>query len=97
MACFNPNEVMDYWCVCDSNPMSNYYTKKEVDDIVEGIEVSGVTEEQVQQMIDTNLSPIAEQVSANTLSILNTYNKSEINELFNGFVKIENKTLIINE
>ena len=43
MACFNPNEVMDYWCVCESNPMSNYYTKKEVDDIVEGIEVSGVT------------------------------------------------------
>ena len=68
-----------------------------VDDIVEGIEVSGVTEEQVQQMIDTNLSPIAEQVSANTLSILNTYNKSEVNELLNGFVKIENKTLIINE
>lgn len=93
MACFNPNDVMDYWCVCESNPMSNYYTKKEVDDIVEGIEVSGVTEEQVYEIVN----PIAEQVSAITISILNTYNKSEINELFNGFVKIENKTLIINE
>lgn len=95
-----------------------YYTRDEVDNLLEQITASGVTKEQVEQMISTaiaskadkaDLDALAQQVSANTVAILNTYTKQETNqllqtyltkleanEMFANYSKVEDTTLILN-
>ena len=95
-----------------------YYTKDEVNYLLNQISKGDLTPEDVQRMIDasiaskanqSDLDALAQQVSANTASILNTYTKQETNalldayltkikanEMFANYSKVENTTLILN-
>lgn len=95
-----------------------YYTKDEVDKLLEEISKGNLTPEDVQRMIDasiankanqSDLDALAQQVSANTESILNTYTKQETNSLleayltkleanqrFANYAAINDTTLILN-
>lgn len=118
----NPNDELDRWAVQQViTVLANsdyYYTKTEVDSLLERITASGVTREQVEQMIQVaiqtkadkaEVDALAQQVSANTQAILNTYTKPEVNNLlasyytklqtnsmFGNYSKVEDTTLILN-
>ncbi|MBR2558621.1 MAG: transposase [Methanobrevibacter sp.] len=118
----NPDCDMRRWAVQRTiTVLANadyYYTKDEVDYLLEQATKDGVTREEVEQMIQraiaskanqSDLDALAEQVSANTQSILNTYTKQETNALLEGFLtkikanemfanytKVEDTTLILN-
>ena len=87
-----PEQDMNRWEYCDSTiVLANadyYYTKEQVDDIIE--DVGGVTPEEVQEQIDRSIrtkadkslvNALAEEVRSNTQAILNRYTKSEVNDL----------------
>lgn len=72
-----------------------YYTKSEVDKLLEDITASGVTREEVEQMITRAVATkadkaavdaIAEQVRQNTQQLLNTYTKEETNSLLSNYL-----------
>ena len=72
-----------------------YYTKTEVDKLLEDITASGVTSEEVEQMIaravatkadKAQVDAIAEQVRQNTQQLLNTYTKEETNSLLSNYL-----------
>lgn len=72
-----------------------YYTRDEVDSLLEQITASGVTKEEVEQMIAIAISTkadkaqvdaLAEQVAQNTERILNTYTKQETNALLEAYL-----------
>ena len=72
-----------------------YYTKTEVDKLLEDITASGVTREEVEQMIARAVATkadkavvdaIAEQVRQNTQQLLNTYTKEETNSLLSNYL-----------
>lgn len=72
-----------------------YYTKDEINYLLEQVTASGITREQVEQMIQdaiadkanqADLEALAAQVSANTQSILNTYTKQETNALLDSYL-----------
>jgi len=70
-----------------------YYTKTEVDKIIEGITAGTITPEQVQEMIDRSVAPLqsdleslSAQVAANTAQLLNTYTKEETNTLLEAYL-----------
>lgn len=72
-----------------------YYTKTEVDKLLEEIVGSSVTREEVEQMIARAVSTkadkaavdaIAEQVRQNTQQLLNTYTKEETNSLLSNYL-----------
>lgn len=70
-----------------------YYTKTEVDKLLEDIVAGTVTPEDVQRMINRSIAPmqsdiesLSAQVSTNTERILNTYTKQETNALLEGFL-----------
>jgi len=72
-----------------------YYTKREVDKLLEDITTSGVTKEEVQAMIDrsiaskanqSDLEALSAQVASNTAAILNTYTKQETNSLLEAYL-----------
>lgn len=99
----NPEEDMRRWCVQQTiTILANadyYYTKTEVDKLIEGITASGVTKEEVEEMIATAIATkanqaqvdaIAAQVAQNTERLLNTYTKAETNSLLESYLsKIE--------
>lgn len=71
-----------------------YYTKDEVNHLIDMVTASGVTSGQVEEMIavaiadkadKSEVNTIAEQVRQNTLDILNTYTKQETNALLTAF------------
>ena len=71
-----------------------YYTKTEVDKLLEEITASGVTREEVEEMIARAVSTKADkaqvealsaQVATNTERILNTYTKPEVNNLLASY------------
>lgn len=71
-----------------------YYTKTEVDKLLEDITASGVTREEVEEMIAMAISTKADkaqvealsaQVATNTERILNTYTKPEVNNLLASY------------
>lgn len=95
-----PDMDMRRWCVQKTiTILANadyYYTKEEVDYLLEQITASGVTREQVEEMIavaiqdkadKAALDALAAQVSANTQSILNTYTKQETNTLLDKYLE----------
>ena len=118
----HPDEELDRWAIQQTiTILANadyYYTKAEVDSLLEKITASGVTREQVEQMIQVaiqtkadkaEVDALAQQVSANTQAILNTYTKPEVNNLlasyytklqtnsmFGNYSKVEDTTLILN-
>lgn len=72
-----------------------YYTKTEVDKLLEDITASGVTREEVEQMIaravetkadKAAVDALADQVRQNTQDILNRYTKEETNNLLTNFL-----------
>lgn len=93
-----PDEDMYRWAVTRTiTVLANadyYYTKTEVDKLLEEITVSGVTREEVEEMINTAVSTkadkaqvdaIAEQVRQNTEKLTNTYTKPEVNNLLASY------------
>ena len=72
-----------------------YYTKSEVDHLIEMATADSVTREEVEQMINTAIATkadkatvdaLADQVRQNTQDILNRYTKEETNNLLTNFL-----------
>lgn len=72
-----------------------YYTRAEVDKLLEEITSSSVTREEVEEMIQqaiatkadqAQVDAIAEQVRQNTERLLNTYTKDETNSLLSSYM-----------
>lgn len=72
-----------------------YYTKEEVDHLLDMITASTVTREEVERMINTAISTkadktaldaVAEQVRQNTDKLLNVYTKQETNDLLSNYL-----------
>lgn len=72
-----------------------YYTKTEVDKLLEDVVASGVTREEVEEMISVAIASKADkatvealssQVAANTQQLLNTYTKEETNSLLSSYL-----------
>lgn len=117
-----PDEDMHRWAVTRTiTVLANsdyYYTKTEVDKLLQDITASGVTREEVEEMINTAVSTkadqaevdaIAAQVRQNTERLLNTYTKTETNDLLANYLskleamrmrdnysKVSGDTLILN-
>lgn len=103
MMTIEPETDMKRWCVQKTvTILANadyYYTKAEVDKLLEEITASGVTKEEVEEMIATAIATkadqaqvdaIAAQVAQNTERLLNTYTKAETNSLLESYLsKIE--------
>lgn len=92
-----PDENINRWSVRKTiTILANadyYYTKVEVDKLLEDIVAGTVTPEDVQRMIDRSIAPmqsdlesLSAQVVSNTERILNTYTKQETNALLEGFL-----------
>ena len=99
MTTIEPDADMRRWCVHKTvTILANaeyYYTRDEVDHLLEIITASGVTKQEVEEMIavaiqdkadKAALDALAAQVSANTQSILNTYTKQETNTLLDKYL-----------
>lgn len=96
-----PDEDLRRWENCNSTALANpenYYTKSEVDEIIEDISISGggITSGEVQSMIDAATEPIEGSVGAlsGTVGELSTdmenkAEKSEIPSLENYYNKTE--------
>lgn len=117
-----PDEDMHRWAVTRTiTVLANsdyYYTKTEVDKLLQDITASGVTKEEVEEMISravatkadqAEVDAIAAQVRVNTEKLLNTYTKTETNDLLANYLskleamrmrdnysKVSGDTLILN-
>lgn len=110
MTTIEPDADMRRWCVHKTvTILANsdyYYTKDEVDHLLELVTVSGVTKEEVEAMIavaiqdkadKADLQALSAQVQANTERILNTYTKPEVNALLNSYyTKIQTNNMFAN-
>ena len=98
MTTIEPDADMRRWCVHKTvTILANsdyYYTKDEVDHLLEMITASGVTRQQVEEMIavavadkanQSDLETLSAQVASNTERILNTYTKPEVNNLLASY------------
>ena len=94
---FSPSDTMESWSHCDTHVIlanaDYYYTKKQVEDLIDG--VSGMTPQEVQEQIDESIrtkadkqevNELAQQVRENTQRILNTYTKQETNSLLTAYL-----------
>ena len=117
-----PDEDMHRWAVTRTiTVLANsdyYYTKTEVDKLLQDITASGVTRAEVEEMIaravstkadQAEVDAIAAQVRENTERLLNTYTKTETNDLLANYLskleamrmrdnysKVSGDTLILN-
>lgn len=95
----HPDEELDRWAIQQTiTILANadyYYTKAEVDNLLEQITASGVTRQEVEQMINqavrdkanqADLEALSAQVMANTSQLLNTYTKQETNALLESYL-----------
>ena len=83
-----------------------YYTKDEVDNLLEQITAHAVTREQVQEMINAAIADKADKaqvdelaaaVSANTAAILNRYTKEETDTLLDKYLtKLQANSMFAN-
>lgn len=98
MTTIEPDVDMKRWCVQKTiTILANadyYYTKEEVDNLLERITASGVTKEEVEEMIavaiqnkadKAQVEALSAQVATNTERILNTYTKPEVNNLLASY------------
>lgn len=104
----SPDEDLRRWSVQQTiTILANadyYYTKTEVDKLIEGIQ--SLTPEEVQAMIDrsiaskadqADLEALSAQVATNTERILNTYTKQEVNGLLASYyTKIQTNNMFAN-
>ena len=94
----HPDEELDRWAIQQTiTILANadyYYTKAEVDSLLEKITTSGVTKQEVEEMIavavadkakQADLEALSAQVQINTEQILNTYTKPEVNNLLASY------------
>ena len=92
-----PDENINRWSVRKTITLlanaDYYYTKTEVDKLLEDIVAGTVTPEQVQEMINRSVAPLqsdleslSAQVAANTAQLLNTYTKQETNTLLESYL-----------
>jgi hypothetical protein len=99
MTTIEPDADMRRWCVHKTvTILANsdyYYTKDEVDHLLELVTVSGVTKEEVEAMIavaiqdkadKADLQALSAQVQSNSERILNTYTKQETNALLASYL-----------
>ena len=103
-----PDCDMKRWEYCDNTVVlanaDAYYTKKQVDDLVD--DVSGMTPAEVQEQIDDSIrtkadksevNELAQQVRENAQRILNTYTKEETNSLLTAYLtKLEANAMVRN-
>lgn len=108
MSSIFPDCDMKRWEYCDNTVVlanaDNYYTKKQVEDLID--DVSGITQEEVQKQIDESIktkadksevNELAQKVSENAQRILNTYTKNETNSLLQNYLtKLEAKSMAAN-
>ena len=110
MTTIEPDVDMRRWCVHKTvTILANadyYYPREEVDKLLEEITASGVTREQVEEMIATAIKDKADkaqvealsaQVASNTERILNTYTKPEVNNLLASYyTKLQTNSMLGN-
>lgn len=110
MTTIEPDADMRRWCVHKTvTILANadyYYTREEVDKLLEEITASGVTKEQVEEMIamaikdkadKAQVEALSAQVASNTERILNTYTKPEVNNLLASYyTKLETNSMFGN-
>ena len=110
MTTIEPDVDMRRWCVQKTvTILANsdyYYTKAEVDHLLEMITASGVTKQEVEEMIavaiqdkanQADLEALSAQVQTNTERILNTYTKPEVNSLLASYyTKIQTNNMFAN-
>lgn len=103
-----PDCDMKRWEYCDNTVVlanaDAYYTKKQVEDLID--DVSGMTPTEVQEQIDESIktkadksevNELAQQVRENTQRILNTYTKEETNSLLTAYLtKLEANAMVRN-
>ena len=95
----HPDEELDRWAIQQTiTILANadyYYTKAEVDSLLEKITTSGVTKQEVEEMIaaaiqdkadKAQVEALSAQVQTNTTAILNTYTKQETNALLDAYL-----------
>ena len=104
----NPDCDMKRWEYCDNTVVlanaDAYYTKKQVDDLID--DVSGMTSAEVQEQIDesiktkaekTEVNELAHQVSENAQIILKKKKKNETNSLLQNYLtKLEANGMVAN-
>lgn len=110
MTTIEPDADMRRWCVHKTvTILANadyYYTREEVDKLLEEITASGVTREQVEEMIavaikdkadKAQVEALSAQVASNTERILNTYTKPEVNNLLASYyTKLQTNSMFSN-
>jgi hypothetical protein len=110
MTTIEPDVDMRRWCVQKTvTILANseyYYTKAEVDHLLEMITASGVTKQEVEEMIavaiqdkanQADLQALSAQVQSNSERILNTYTKPEVNSLLASYyTKIQTNNMFAN-
>ena len=95
----HPDEELDRWAIQQTiTILANadyYYTRAEVDSLLEKITTSGVTKQEVEEMIaaaiqdkadKAQVEALSAQVQTNTTAILNTYTKQETNALLDAYL-----------
>lgn len=95
----SPDEELNKWAIQRTiTVLANadyYYTKTEVDKLLQDITASGVTRAEVEEMIQraiaskanqSDLEALSAQVASNTERILNTYTKEETNALLTSYM-----------
>ena len=106
----HPDEELDRWAIQQTiTILANadyYYTKAEVDHLLEMITASGVTKQEVEEMIavaiqdkadKAQVEALSAQVATNTERILNTYTKPEVNNLLASYyTKIQTNNMFAN-
>lgn len=106
----HPDEELDRWAIQQTiTILANadyYYTKAEVDSLLKQITASGVTKQEVEEMIavaiqdkanQSDLEALSAQVASNTERILNTYTKPEVNALLASYyTKIQTNNMFAN-
>ena len=110
MTTIEPDADMRRWCVHKTvTILANsdyYYTKDEVDHLLDLVTASGVTKQEVEVMIavaiqdkanKSDLQALSAQVQTNTERILNTYTKPEVNGLLASYyTKIQTNNMFAN-
>ena len=103
-----PDCDMKRWEYCDNTVVlanaDSYYTKKQVDDLID--DVSGMTPADVQEQIDWSIKDKADKSEVNEIAeavrqqgerLLNTYTKTETDNLLANYLsKLEAKGMIAN-
>lgn len=105
-----PEEDLTRWAVCKTiTVLANadyYYTKEEVNKLIEEITASGVTRAEVEEMISTAIATKADksevdalaiEVRENTRKILERPTRTEVNSILaNYYSKLENNSMFAN-